>query len=226
MNPGVIVLARMDSSRFPNKAMALLGHKPLVEWCIDGVADPGRYRTVLATTGRDLDRPLVELAARKGIPCYQGPVEDVAGRIAGCLEAHGLDCFARVNGDSPFVRKELLREGFDLIRERGADLVTNLVPRAFPYGVSVEILRSEVFLACYESLTTSLQREHATSYFYEHLAAFKVCCMPYGGGDDHDVRLVVDTPADLERLGKLLRAGRDVAGLPLPELVRLYREVS
>lgn len=223
MNLGVIILARMDSKRFSNKALAKLGDKKLIEWCIDGVVDNERYNTILATTDREIDKPLVSIAKSKDIYCFQGALDNVANRVLECIDKFNLDYFARINGDSPFVCRELLIEGFKIICEKDLDFVTNLVPRAFPFGISVEILKSSIFVSNYAKLNSSSHREHITSYFYENFDQFKTYCMRYEYGNDHDVRLVVDRPSDLEHLNKMLIISKDINSLSISELVKLYK---
>jgi spore coat polysaccharide biosynthesis protein SpsF len=222
---GAIILARMDSSRFPGKAMANLGGKSIIEKCIGALKGGDEFITLLATTGRAVDRPFMDIAEHLGIEHFQGSL-DVSERIAGCIRKFGLQYFARVNGDSPFTRRELLTEGFRTIREKNLDFVTNLVPRAFPYGISVEIMKSEIFLSSLPDLNTDYYREHVTTYFYEHFGTLKTYCMPYTSGNDHDVRLVVDTSEDKERIEKMLTVSPNAFELPISEIVKLYREVN
>jgi spore coat polysaccharide biosynthesis protein SpsF len=223
MNCGAVILARMDSKRFPEKATKLLRGKRLIEWCIDGAVGEG-YSTVLATSDTDHDDPLAEIARGKGIPCFRGPLENVAKRVLMCIREHKLDFFARVNADSPFVRNELIGEAFKLAVKQDMEFVTNLVPRAFPYGISVEVLKSSVFERCYNDLNTDRYREHVTSYFYDNIGRFRTQFIPYQG-NDQDVRLVVDTPEDLDRIERMISfAKADISRLAIADLVRLYRE--
>ena len=221
---GAIIIARMDSSRFPGKAMAYLGDQLIIERCITALKGSDEFVALLATTDREVDKPLLNAAETLGIEHFQGPL-DVSERLAGCIRKFGLQYFARVNGDSPFTRRELLTEGFRIIREKNLDFVTNLVPRAFPYGISVEIMKSETFLSTLPNLDSDFYREHVTTYFYEHFGSLKTFCMPYTSGNDHDVRLVVDTYEDKERIEKMLTVKPNAFELPIPELVKLYRGV-
>ena len=221
---GAIIIARMDSSRFPGKAMAHLGGKPIIERCISALKGSDEFITLLATTGREVDRPLVDVAEHLGIGYFQGSL-DISERIADCIREFGLHYFARVNGDSPFTRRDLLTEGFRTIREKDLEFVTNLVPRAYPYGISVEIMKSKRYLSSLPDLNTDYYREHVTTYFYEHFGTLKTFCMPYASGNDHDVRLVVDTYSDLERIEKMLAVSPDAFELPISEIVKLYRGV-
>jgi spore coat polysaccharide biosynthesis protein SpsF len=223
MKCGAVILARTNSTRFPGKALARLNGKSIIEWCIDGTIGED-YVTILATSEEDADVPLREIAEKKGIPCFRGPLENVAERVLGCIRAFDLEYFARVNGDSPFVRNELISSAFKIAVENDLDFVSNLVPRAFPYGISVEVVRSSVFEENYRLMGSSIHKEHITSFFYENIGKFRTHFITYDG-NDHDVRLTVDTPQDLERLQRMLSfASGAISELGIKSLVSLYRE--
>lgn len=224
MTAAGIILARMDSSRFPGKALTRVGDCSLLETCLSGVSKSSSFRPILATSDRSVDQPLADLAAELGVPCHRGPVDDVYGRVCGCLERFGVEVFARINGDSPFVQAALLEEGLVLLRESGCDFVTNLLPRRYPYGVSVEIFRSDLFLRCADDLTMPDQREHITSFFYQNLDRFDYRAL-IGGSDRSDIRLTIDTPEDLFLIQKMLDHRPDLFDLPLTEIIRGYRRL-
>ncbi len=220
-----VILSRLDSRRFPGKALAPLAGKTLLERCIDALHPAAGFAVILATTDRPLDDPLAAVAERAGIACFRGACDDVARRVGDCLERHGIDLFARVNGDSPFPNKGLISAGFSILEGGGYDFVTNLVPRAFPYGISLEALRSDVFISRCPGFNPH-QREHITAWFYENMDKCRAYFYTYTHGNDHDVRLVVDTPEDREILEKLL-AGLSRNETPsVEEIVRTYRRLG
>jgi spore coat polysaccharide biosynthesis protein SpsF len=224
LNKGLIIFSRLDSKRFPYKAFAKLGNKTIIEWIISNLKVNLNYKVILATSNREVDRPLVDFARESGISYFQGPLDDVACRTLGCIKEFELDYFARINGDSPFVNKELIIEGFDIISRGNIDFVTNLVPRRFPYGTSVEIVKSSTFCSIYKYFSDN-DKEHITSYFYEHFNDFNTFCIEYKYGNDHDVRLVIDTIEDLEILKKILSRIDNIESIKIPDIVKIYREV-
>ena len=110
-NVAGIVLARMDSSRFPGKALTPIGGIPLLERCLSGVLQSEQFTPILATTARSVDQPLADFAKRMRIPCFRGGLENVYGRVCVCLKEFEVDIFARINADSPFVQAGLLNDG-------------------------------------------------------------------------------------------------------------------
>ncbi len=213
----------MDSSRFPRKAVTKLGGKRLIEWSIDALLDIPEIKPILATTDRSIDDPLANIAKEKGIDVFRGDLNNVAGRVAACIEKFELEAFARINGDSPFLPHQDLVAAFSKIEDANIDFVTNLLPRAFPYGVSIEVMKASFYLSHLPQLLSAHYREHLTSYFYDHIDQFKVHKIKYTQGNDHQIRLVVDTPEDKENIEKLLALFPKNQKPEFSELVNLYK---
>jgi spore coat polysaccharide biosynthesis protein SpsF len=199
-----IILARYDSSRLPGKAMKTLAGKPLLAWSVEPFVKDPSFLPVVATTKRECDNPICDLAKRLGAIVYRGSLEDVAGRTLSAARAVNTELFARVNGDSPFVRIDLLNNALNLMHNSDCKFCTNLFPRAFPYGISVEIFDTDFFENFYHKFYSDNQREHVTSYFYEKNLLHLAATIPYIHGNDHDVRLVVDTMEDHVFVEKLI----------------------
>jgi spore coat polysaccharide biosynthesis protein SpsF (cytidylyltransferase family) len=91
------------------------------------------------------------------------------------------------------------------MRRTGADLVTNVRPRTFPPGQSVEVVRTEALARALAAGPTAEEREHVTGPLYGaegaivRFAADPPCT---------DMRFTLDTPADRDRLEAILRAMR------------------
>jgi len=104
------------------------------------------------------------------------------------------------------------------------DVVTNVFPRSFPPGQSVEVLRASAFSAACASMTRADEREHVTLHFYEHPERYRivnfaaeVACA--------GVRLCVDTADDLDVIETLVsRMSRPHWEYRFDELLPLYRE--
>jgi spore coat polysaccharide biosynthesis protein SpsF len=210
-----IVLARLDSSRLPGKALRVCAGLPLVEHAIVRARRCQQLRgLVLATTDRAVDDRLVEYARSLSMPVFRGDVDDVAGRVLACSREHGAEYLLRINGDSPFFDPELVDEAIELLDDGEVDLVTNLIDRTFPYGIAVEILRTAA-LADAHACMTPAEREHVTQHFYKRLGDWRVRSIRSERPELSRARLVVDTEDDLaqfERLAERLGPELHTAG--------------
>jgi spore coat polysaccharide biosynthesis protein SpsF len=201
-----IIQARMSSRRFPGKVLAPLAGKPLLDHLVDRVkrAIPPD-RIVIATSADPSDDPLETHLSDLGLSVFRGSLEDVFGRFQGCLRQFPCDWFFRICADSPLYDDRLLM----LLESRvgpGVDLVTNVFPRSFPRGHSVELLRAETFGRLDPAGLTAEEKEHVTKYYYNHPDRFRIVNVESGKPELSGVNYCVDTPEDLARLEALLAA--------------------
>lgn len=203
---GAIVLCRLDSSRLRGKVLMPFHARPLLAHIIARCRQVPAFalRVVVATSVRGVDDPIADYCASAAIPVFRGSAADVAGRILACATAHGLTWFARVNADSPFVDPGLLQVGCELAAAQDLEFVTNLVPRSYPYGVSVEIVKTQAYRRMYEAMTDASDREHVTAYLYQHLDRIRYAALPKHDCDASKRRLTLDTPDDLREVHALL----------------------
>jgi spore coat polysaccharide biosynthesis protein SpsF len=201
---GAVVHARMGSARLPGKVLGDLAGRPALVWLLERLEHAGELAVVvLATSTESADDPVAELGEERGVAVHRGALDDLAGRVLGAAEAFGLDALARVNGDSPVLDQRLVDQGVELLRASGADLVSNVRPRSFPPGQSVEVLRTAALRAAVARMDDEDDREHVTAWLYRHPDEVRIVRF------EHDPpvtepRFTLDEPADHARLEALL----------------------
>jgi spore coat polysaccharide biosynthesis protein SpsF len=208
---GALVQARLGSTRLPGKVLMDLGGRPALDYLLERLAHAQTLQCVVVATSRErADDPVAEHCARSGISCHRGPHDDVAARLLQAADGCSLDAFVRVNGDSPLLDQRLVDRGVTLFTQGGRDLVTNVFPRSFPCGESVEVLRTEALRAALPRLTEPDDREHVTTALYRDPSGLVIENFTAGadgvGPDGGGVRLVLDTPDDAVTMRRILRA--------------------
>lgn len=205
----VFVQARMASARFPGKALAPLAGKPVIEHVLERVAKAVNLdQIVLCTTGDPSDAPLVWFAERffawrmpRYLKVYRGPAENVVSRFQEALRVYPCERFFRVCGDSPLLDPGLF-ERFLAVGDE-PDLVTNVFPRTFPRGQSLELVRSDTFAALDAASLTPEQREHPTKVYYENPSQYSIVNV-MSGLPPLNANVAVDTIEDLRRIEAML----------------------
>ena len=86
----VIIQARSSSSRLPGKALLHFRGFPLVVLAAKRAASTGRT-VLLATSNHLSDDALATVAARYGIACHRGPLDNVLGRFTQALQGYSDD---------------------------------------------------------------------------------------------------------------------------------------
>lgn len=204
MGETAFVQARMSSSRVPGKMLIRLNGKPLLAYVLERLDQcESLDQVVLATSGEASDDPLAEFAARQGNIVFRGPLQDVAGRFLAAMEHFGLESCVRINGDSPFINQRLVDRAVGLFEEGGADLVTNVFPRSFPKGQSVEVFSRDAMARAHAAMDQDDHREHVTKFFYDNHADFRI--RNFSSPRDYSgEQLTIDSPEDLDWCEALL----------------------
>ena len=212
MSAGVIVQARMGSARVPGKVLRDLAGRPLLGHLLDRVRTLG-IPLVVATSDDPSDDAIESFCAAENVAVHRGALDDVAARFLGAARERGIDPIVRVSGDSPLIDPAIVRHALELW-EPGL-LVTNVRPRSFPTGQSVEVFEREALEAADMSPEA---REHVTTTLPARLQVRNFSHTP----DLSDLRLTLDTRADAARLDALFaRMERPPADYTLDDIVEL-----
>jgi spore coat polysaccharide biosynthesis protein SpsF len=212
---GVIMQARMSSARVPGKVLRPLAGRPLLGHLLDRLRRL-EMPLVMATSDDASDDPIARFCAAEGVAVHRGPLDDVAARFIGAARERGIDPIVRVSGDSPLMDPAVILRAV-MLWEPGT-LVTNVRPRSFPTGQSVEVFE----LAALESTDmTPEAREHVTTTLYDRLSVRNFSHEP----DLSHLRLTLDTEEDAARLDALFaRMDRPPSDYSLAEVVELCFE--
>ena len=194
---GAFIQARMGSTRLPGKTLHAVMGKPLLQYLLERLNHAERLDgIVVATSDTEADSRIAAFCARLDVPIFRGSLSDVAGRMAGALEAHPFDAFVRVTADNPLLDQRLVDQAIGIFRQGEFDVVTNVHPRTYPKGQSVEILRSATFRSAYQAMAEPEDLEHVTSYFYRNAGRFRI--FNFESGKTYEqIQLSVDTPEDM-----------------------------
>ena len=97
-----IIQVRLDSNRFPRKALADIIGKPMILHLIERVKKSKLINEiVIATTTRKIDDPLVEAVKNYGIKIFRGDCDDVLDRYYTAAKKHEADIVVRITGVYP-----------------------------------------------------------------------------------------------------------------------------
>ena len=208
-----VIIARMNSTRFPGKVLEEIQGVPLLE-CIlarlsrDGL---GNFEPVLATSTHTCDDYLVSIASKLKIKVFRGPSEDVMRRFIEAAEFSGAHYAARINGDSPLLEPQLLKEAGDALKHMAPAFVTSKPNPNLPYGVAAEVARV-AFLRDLHRVATTLEREHVTAAAYQDPHIESVVRIGSALPARPDLSLAVDTVDDLARVNRLVeRSGKSIS---------------
>ncbi len=201
INPkiGIILQARMGSTRLPNKMLMLIEGKTLLEHVIKRLKH-SKYsqNIVLATSDKERDKVLVENAKKLGVLSFIGSEDDVLDRFLGSAKKFDLDIIVRICGDNIFVDPKCIDQIVDYLIKNKLDYVGSFHEKGWPGGSGAEVITKEALFKIDELCKDIKYREHVTLFAREHQDLFKIhnldaplnLLRP-------NLKLTVDTPEDL-----------------------------
>ncbi|WP_161794580.1 cytidylyltransferase domain-containing protein [Thalassospira sp. HJ] len=171
----ILIQARMSSNRLPGKVLMEIGGRRILDHLFHRCASVvGRENVAIITSTEPSDDPIVEFADTHNYQYYRGPLDNVYERFVGAVSKFGIDQFVRVCGDSPFLQPELIEHALNQFSNQYVDLVTNVFPRSYPKGQSVEVVRTRTFLSPDYVALNGFSHEHVTQGFYSHSDHFNI----------------------------------------------------
>ena len=196
-----IIQCRMSSNRFPGKVLAPFLGKPILSHIVDRVREANFSSSILLATSDDkTDDPLEIYAKSLGIAVIRGSRDDVVGRFVLALKKHKCKAFFRICGDSPLVFPPLFKHAISIYKRGTYDLISNVFPRTFPQGMSVELINTKFFLENEKKIFTKNDREHVTKYFYKNAKKFRIHNIKSKRLIKPNLKLAIDKVQDIKKV--------------------------
>jgi spore coat polysaccharide biosynthesis protein SpsF (cytidylyltransferase family) len=211
---GIIVQARMGSTRLPGKVlMPFHGEKTILQIILDTMKNnPHGLPVVLATSTSVVDEPIAAMAEAQGITVFRGDESNVLVRFIDTASASGFSKIFRVCADNPFLDRELFAKLVEESLDSDADYCSFEVAEGLPailshWGIFAEYVSLNALLRVQELTKDKLYYEHVTNYIYKHPVSFNIKWVkaPAEIYEHLDYRFTIDTPVDFEIQQQLYR---------------------
>lgn len=206
---GIVILARLSSTRLPGKTLIDINGKKIIQYIIERILQVADINNiVVATSTESSDDLLVDFVSKIGVRVYRGSLNNVSNRFYQAALLQEWNYAIRINGDNIFVDTKLLKHIIDLSNENKFDFISNVKDRTFPKGMSIESVKiSHYKLILPNIVVDERYKEHVTLYMYENIISDKYHFIynneiPEIAG----LQLALDTKDDLSRTEQIIRA--------------------
>lgn len=197
MSDGVLIAARMGSSRYPGKVMAPLCGKPVIDHVIDRALDVFDVHQVMVATSVDKsDDPLAQYVEKR-CAVYRGSTGNVLHRLVCASKVMGASWVCRITGDCPLIDPRVMQE----IIERPRAGLHYIGRSNSPDGTDVELVSVEALDLAYRNCTDN-EVEHPLTWIRKHLP----CESQESDPAYRDVHYSVDSVEQLKICEKMLQA--------------------
>ena len=208
------VPCRLESTRFPNKAIQDIYGIPAIERClINTLAIPGIDKVVLATSTNKSDDKLENYNLNGQVEVVRGPKDDVLERFMPTIHKLKPDHIVRVTGDCPLVSPELGEYTINKHVESGFDATYTRSEVAL--GTACEIYKTDAILKLKELVKITNHSEYLFYYFLNNPKHFSLNIFEAPDQYIKPWRLTLDEENDLQLLDlifKTLDIGKQSVG--------------
>jgi spore coat polysaccharide biosynthesis protein SpsF len=199
---GVIIQARMASTRLPGKVLMTISDIPLLKIMVDRVRHANQITNIIvATSTSTLDDKIVEFCQSNDIESFRGSENDVLSRYYECSMLYDFDIIVRLTGDCPLIDPKIIDQVILLFKKSGADYASNTIPldsSTYPDGSDVEVFSKLALISAQSEVSDSNYREHVTFHFWkDENSKFKTVQLT-NQENWSKYRITVDYPEDFE----------------------------
>lgn len=173
----VFIQARMSSRRLCGKVLKKIGKKAILERVITNIKLSNKIQKIVILTSKNKsDDVIVNFCKRNKITYFRGSLNNVAKRFYDCANFYDQKYFARISADSPFIDYKILDKMISIFKKYNQkfDIYTNVFPKTFPKGQSIEIINANIFNFLFKKKIKKCFLEHITSFFYKNSNKFKI----------------------------------------------------
>ena len=199
---GVIVQARMGSTRLPGKVlMELSKEETILSLLIKRLKlSKELNEIIIATTEDKKNEAIIKVAQSNNISYFIGDEENVLERYYKSAVKFKLDIIIRVTSDCPFLDPFILDDMIKFFKNDNYDYIRNVdETTSFPRGFEIEIFSFKTLEKAYKLAITRPEKEHVTFYIYNHPKTFSIYSYKLKNLKKiNDLRLTVDEIDDLE----------------------------
>ena len=221
----VIIQARTSSKRFPNKVLKKLFDMQILYFLYLRLKKSKVIKNIIISTSNlNVDKKIINICKKNKILFFKGSHQNVILRLYLTAKKYNLKSFVRINADSPMLDLKIVEKGIKIYKKKKVDIVTNVFPRSYPKGQSVEVIRTSTIKEIIKKKLDKNDKEHVTRYIYRNPSKFKIINFK-NKKNKSKLNLSIDKKQDLINMMKLLKNyKKNLINIKLNKLLQIYEK--
>jgi spore coat polysaccharide biosynthesis protein SpsF (cytidylyltransferase family) len=228
---GIVIQARMGSSRLPGKmTLPFYNDFTLLDVILDKFKQVSKeIPVIVATTENVKDDVIVNCAKKHNLISFRGDEQNVLARFIAAAENNELDVVVRVCADNPFLSIRFINNIIEAFKQKELEYVSYKNEEGVPtirthYGFFAELVKLST-LKKIETLTEEkIYQEHVTNFIYSNPHLFQLNLLDIPFSENDKVRLTIDTREDFDLAQHIYSELMHSKGNVEPETVMAYLE--
>ncbi len=221
----VIIQARLNSNRLPNKVLKKIGNYSCLEILIKRLKKSKLVdRVIIASNKKSLK--IKKIFSKFNVDFFFGNDENVLKRYYDCCKKFNIkndDNIIRITGDCPFTDPKLLDKLLQTLKNKKLEVVSNTQPASFPDGMDICIFKFYLLKKAYFKAKNKYDLEHVTPFIYRIKNVRKENLKDKE--DFSKIRLTLDNLSDLNFLNFIFKELNQDIGFTYDKLRKLLKKL-
>ncbi len=201
-----IIVARMESSRLPKKAVKLINKKPAIEHLFERLSIAKKKKIIdtvaFCTTALSADDELIKIAKKYDMKIYRGDVKNVLSRMMLAINDNkDHDIIIRITGDDILIDPDYLDKTIKFHNLKNAQYTD---AKKIPSGTDTEVFQRKLLKTIFKLSNDSSGSEYLTTYVTNNIDQFEVASLEVNPRHNQKLRLTMDTHEDFKLIAKML----------------------
>ena len=222
---GLILQARINSSRLYGKILLPLKMKTMIEYQIQRIQQSKLLdKVIVATTNNKKDNIIINLLKKK-TNIFRGSEYNVLKRYYETAKKYKLSTIVRCQSDCPLIDPKLIDEIINFYKKNSKkyDYVSNILKPSYPIGMHIEVFNFKSLKESYLKSNSKIEKEHVTPYIYRRPKKFKLYNYSYKNKKYSKVRLTVDYIEDYYLIKEITEKIKK-KNFYLDDLIKFYKK--
>lgn len=206
---GIIIQARMGSTRLPGKVLKILYKKDTILDVLIKRLKLCKFvdEIIIATTRDKRNASIVNLAKSHNISFFIGSENNVLKRYYKAAKKYNLNIIVRVTSDNPLMDPIIIDNMILFFKEKNFDYITNPHGKTnFPIGLGLEIISFRSLEIAHNLAKSKFDKEHITPFIVKNPNLFNLKFYDVNDVKKiNNLRLTIDEKEDLIMVRKLYK---------------------
>ncbi len=218
----IILQARQNSIRFPNKVLQTISGVPLIIFLLRRLKKVKKADQIITAIPKNNENKFLKKILQKyEFKYFEGSEKNVLKRFYQCAKKFNAKNVIRITADCPFSDPKIIDEFIEIFIEKKVDYLSNGNPPTYPDGFDIEIFTFDALKKSFLKSKKPFDQEHVTPYmkksnfFLKYNVTNKV--------DLSDIRLTIDYAEDLIVIRKILSHFKNKKSCHLNDIVRVLK---
>ena len=224
---GIIIEARSNSSRLPNKHFLKILNKTMLEHLIYRLKNISNVDViVIATTKNREDDKIYELAKKINVEIFRGSENNVTQRVLKAAQNFKLNIICEITGDCPIIDPFLVEQLIDtyLLNSNKIDYISNS-QLGLPNGMGCQVFSKKTLAESYKNIIRKDELEHVTLNIRRNPKKYKqIYVLPPPNLSWSKLGVTLDEKSDYFLLKKIITNFKNKPLFSSEDVIKLLRK--